>query len=277
MPLPSNVYLGVIGCGNLGQAIVTGLTEAGTLPPTHIFVSDRYPENSEAIAHKSGANSVSNLACVKASNIVILAVKPQTLPDLLLEISEAIEDTLVISVAAGVTTATIESHLGHQPRVVRAMPNMPAAIRQSATAIAAGAHTITEDIHLAQIIFESVGRVTLVDEPQLNAVTGLSGSGPAYVFLLIDAFADAGVNVGLPRAVATELAVQTILGAASMLQETQKHPGLLKDQVTSPGGTTIAGLHALEAGNLRATIMDAVAAATARAEALGDPSASAQR
>lgn len=267
-----NKRLAIIGCGNLGRALLAGLVESGALPPEKILVTNRRPERSGALATRYGVGAgEDNLTVAKSSDILLVAVKPQLFPAVLGELAPAIEGQLIISVAAGVRTTQIEMQLGGLPRVVRAMPNTPAVIKQSATALAGGAHATETDLELARTIFEAVGRTVIVEESHLDAVTGLSGSGPAYVFLIIEAFADAGVKVGLSREVALTLAVQTIQGSARLLQETGEHPGRLKDQVTSPGGTAIAGLHTLEEGGLRTTIMNAVEAATQRAEALGRP------
>lgn len=262
--------IAIVGCGNLGRALLVGLIDSDAVPPAQITVTNRRRERSEILGKRYGVRvGQDNASCVEASDIVILAVKPQSFASVLPEIAAAARQALVVSVAAGVPTQRIEAALGGNPRVVRAMPNTPAVIKESATAVAAGAHATTGDLELAERVFRAVGRVVVVDEAHLDAVTGLSGSGPAYVFLMIEAFADAGVKVGLSREVALELAVQTIQGSARLLQETQEHPGRLKDQVTSPGGTAIAGLHTLEAGGLRTTIMNAVEAATRRAAELG--------
>jgi pyrroline-5-carboxylate reductase len=175
----------------------------------------------------------------------------------------------VISIAAGIPLAVIEGHLP-RVRVVRTMPNTPALVGAGATAIAAGGHATAEDVESARRIFESVGLTVILEEAQLDAVTGLSGSGPAYIFLIIEALADAGVKVGLARHNAQALAAQTVLGSAKLLIETDEHPGRLKDMVTSPGGTAIAGLHTLEAGGLRTTLMNAVEVATNRSRELGE-------
>lgn len=259
-----------VGCGNMGRALLAGLVE-GAVPPEQVRVSTRRPERAVALAERYGVvAAATNAACVEGADVVLLAVKPQILPQVATQIAASVHpDALILSVAAGVTTGSIERALGGSPRVVRSMPNTPAVIKQSATAIAPGTHAHDEDLKLADAFFSAIGRVVTVEELHLDAVTGLSGSGPAYVFLMIEAFADAGVKVGLSREIATDLAVQTIKGAAAMLQQTGEHPGRLKDQVTSPGGTAIAGLHTLEEGGLRTTIMNAVEAATHRARQLG--------
>ena len=261
-----------VGAGNMAEALIKGLVASGAVPPANITASARRPERVQKIAQKYGIHAAAdNRACVQGSSVVILAVKPQVLAGVLDSLSEHVgADTLVISVAAGVTMGTIEGHLRPGTHVVRAMPNTAAKVGRSATAVAPGTHAGEADLDVARAIFERVGRVVTVDETHLDAVTGLSGSGPAYIFLIIEALSDAGVKVGLSREIALELAAQTLLGSAHMLLETGEHPGALKDQVTSPGGTAIAGLHTLEAGGLRTTLINAVEAATRRARELGD-------
>jgi pyrroline-5-carboxylate reductase len=211
-----------------------------------------------------------NGALVERSEIVVLAVKPQIMRKVLDEVAERMRaDALVISIAAGIPIAAIEARLRPGTRVVRTMPNTPALVDAAATAIAAGGHATPADLAVAQQIFTAVGVTVTLDEVQLDAVTGLSGSGPAYIFLILEALSDAGVKVGLSRRTSTLLAAQTVLGSAKLLLETQEHPGRLKDMVTSPGGTAITGLHTLEHGGVRTTLMDAVEAATKRSHELG--------
>jgi pyrroline-5-carboxylate reductase len=260
----------ILGVGNMGGALLKGLIDTKAADPSRVTVHNRRTERTNEIAKRFGVHSAtSNADCVTGADIVILAVKPQILPRVLEEIRGATPDPLYVSVAAGISTERIERILGGPARVVRAMPNTPALIHEGATGLSAGQHASSSDLELGVAIFEKVGRVSVVDEVHLDAVTGLSGSGPAYIMLIIEAFADAGVKVGLSREVALELAVQTIRGSARLLQETGEHPGKLKDMVTSPGGTAIAGLHTLEEGGLRTTIMNAVEAATRRARELG--------
>lgn len=259
-----------IGVGHMGFALLKGLLDSNALPASQIRVNTRRAERAQALAAKHGVVAAkSSRACVEGADIVLLAVKPQIMTPVLRGIAGALKRPLLLSVAAGIDTARIETEIGGQPRVVRAMPNTPSRIKQGATALCAGQHATEADLDLAEAILKHVGRVVRVDEIHMDAVTGLSGSGPAYVFLIIDSFCDAGVKVGLSREVALELAVQTIQGSARLLQETQEHPGRLKDEVTSPGGTAIAGLHTLEEGGLRTTIMNAVEAATRRSKELG--------
>src|SRR5216683_5684859 len=263
--------ISIVGAGNMSEALVKGLVASGKVKPEDLCVSARRPEKAAQLAQRYGVRSATdNAACVRGAEIVILAVEPQVLGSVLTRDAPSIPPSaLIISVAAGVTTAAIESHLGRASRTIRAMPNVAAMVGYSATAISKGEHATDADLAVAQTIFEAVGRVVVVDEIHLDAVTGLSGSGPAYIFLIIEALADAGVKVGLSREIALTLAAQTLLGSAQMLLETGIHPGQLKDQVTSPGGTAIAGLHTLEAGGLRTTLIDAVETATRRARELG--------
>ncbi len=260
-----------VGAGNMAEALVRGLVASGEVDPRDVVLSARRRERAERAAERLGASAAAdNPSCVRGADVVMLCVKPQVMHAVLAAVGRDIpRDALVISVAAGVPTAAIEGHLAPGQRVVRAMPNTAAVVRQSATGIAPGSAATDEDLELAREVFGSVGRAVVVEESQLDAVTGLSGSGPAYIFLIIDALADAGVKVGLSRDVAMELAAQTVKGSAQLLIETGEHPGRLKDQVTSPGGTAIAGLHTLEAGGLRTTLITAVETATRRAKELG--------
>ncbi|MCC7381283.1 MAG: pyrroline-5-carboxylate reductase [Deltaproteobacteria bacterium] len=261
----------ILGAGNMGGALLKGLLTSGAVEPAAVAIHNKRLERTRDLAKRFGVRAASsNAECVSGADIVILAVKPQILPKVLEEIGGLAPGSLYVSVAAGISTQRIEQLLGGTPRVVRAMPNTPALIAEGATGLSAGQFASEEDLAAAVAIFEKVGRVSVVDEVHLDAVTGLSGSGPAYVMLIVEAFADAGVKVGLSREIALELAVQTLRGSARLLQETGEHPGKLKDMVTSPGGTAIAGLHTLEEGGLRTTIMNAVEAATRRAKELGE-------
>jgi pyrroline-5-carboxylate reductase len=213
----------------------------------------------------------SNAEVARDSDVVVLCVKPQILDQVLRGIAQEVTgEKLIVSVAAGVPIAAIERRLHPPVRVIRAMPNTPATVGAAATALALGEHATEADLATARTIFDSVGTSVLLEESQLDAVTGLSGSGPAYLFLIIEALADAGVKVGLSRRASLQLAAQTVLGSAKLLIESGQHPGLLKDGVTSPGGTAIAGLHTLEAGGLRNVLMNAVEAATRRSRELGE-------
>jgi pyrroline-5-carboxylate reductase len=260
-----------LGGGNMAEALMKGLIAAGTAKPDQILVTDISSERLEHLRKNYGIIiQKSNIEAAREAGIILLSVKPQVIEKVLGEIAPAIDGKkLVISIAAGIVIAKIEKVLKDGSRVVRVMPNTPALVLAGAAALAGGKNATADDLALAQSIFNSVGRSVVVDEKLMDAVTGLSGSGPAYVFMIIDALSDAGVKAGLPRQLALELAAQTVYGAAKMVLETKEHPGKLRDMVTSPGGTTIEGLHALEKGKLRATIINAVEAATARSKELG--------
>jgi pyrroline-5-carboxylate reductase len=259
-----------IGAGNMANAIIKGLLRAG-LSKDKVTATVRRAEKKKELEDAYGIRVASdNLTAAREAEVVVLCVKPQALDKVLIEIAPAIDPSkLIISVAAGVPIAAIQRRLGAGARIVRTMPNTPSLVGSGATALSTGEHATKDDLTLATAMFDSVGLTTVVDEYLLDAVTGLSGSGPAYIFLIIEALSDAGVKVGLSRHQALKLAAQTVLGSAKLLLETGQHPGQLKDQVTSPGGTAIAGLHTLEAGGLRTTLIDAVEAATERAKELG--------
>ena len=242
------------------------------VPPTGIIVSDVKAERLAHLAAEHGVRTThDNHELVRTSDVIVLSVKPQVIDKVLELIGGDVKSgQLVISVAAGVPVSAIEARLPEGTHVVRTMPNTPATVQAGATAIAAGTHATEEDLEVARALFSAVGRVVTLDENLLDAVTGLSGSGPAYVMLMIEALADGGVKVGLHRDTALLLAAQTVYGSAKLLLETGEHPGRLKDMVTSPGGTAIAGLHTLESGGLRRTLIDAVEAATNRSAQLGE-------
>jgi pyrroline-5-carboxylate reductase len=261
-----------LGAGNMAEALIKGLLRAQTSRVEDLLATVRRPERATELESRYGLRvGTDNVAAAAAADVVVLSVKPQALNKLLAVVAPAIDHRkLVVSVAAGVPITALERKLGAGARIVRAMPNTPALVGAGACAVSGGEHATTEDIELACSLFRAVGTATVLDEVLLDAVTGLSGSGPAYIFLIIEALSDAGVKVGLPRYTALALAAQTVLGSAKLLIETGTHPGSLKDQVTSPGGTAIAGLHTLEAGGLRTTLINAVEAATRRAKELGD-------
>jgi pyrroline-5-carboxylate reductase len=261
-----------LGAGNMAEALIKGLLRANLTRPENITATGRRKERLEELQKSYPIRvSTDNLTAAREAEIVVLAVKPQAMGKLLVQIAPAIDvHKLVISVAAGVPIAALERKLGAGARIIRTMPNTPALVGAGACAISPGEHATPQDLDTATALFNAVGTSTVLDENLLDAVTGLSGSGPAYVFLVIEALSDAGVKVGLPRYTALKLAAQTVLGSAQLLIETGAHPGHLKDQVTSPGGTAIAGLHTLEAGGLRHTLINAVEAATRRAKELGD-------
>ncbi len=263
--------LGFLGAGNMAGAIIKGLCHGNVLPAQSIIAGDVKAERLEQLRASHGIRTTQdNHALVRECDVIVLSVKPQVIDKVLSEVGRDVrKDQLVISVAAGVPIEAIETRLPPGSRVVRTMPNTPATVQAGATAVSGGGHASEADLRLTRELFEAVGRVVVIDEAQLDAVTGLSGSGPAYIMLIIEALADGGVKVGLHRDVALLLAAQTVLGSARLLLETGEHPGRLKDMVTSPGGTAIAGLHTLESGALRKTLIDAVEAATKRAGELG--------
>ena len=263
--------VGFLGAGNMAEALVKGLCLADVDYARHIIVSDVKTERLATLRAEYGVTTTTdNAELVRKSDVVVIAVKPQVVDKITDAVAKVLKpNQLVVSVAAGVPVRALEAQLPPGTRVVRTMPNTPATVLAGATAIAAGTHATDEDIATAKGIFEAVGRVVVLDEALLDAVTGLSGSGPAYIMLIIEALADGGVKVGLHRDTALMLAAQTVYGSAKLLLETGEHPGRLKDMVTSPGGTAIAGLHTLESGALRKTLIDAVEVATHRAEELG--------
>ena len=263
--------IGFIGAGNMAEAMIRGLLRVEDFAPAQIIASGPREDRVAELREKYGIRATTDNKAPAAAEIVVLSVKPQILSRVLDEVADAISaDALVISIAAGVPVAAIQSRLASGTRVVRAMPNTPALVDAAATAIAGGEHARASDLDDAKKIFDAIGLTVILEESALDAVTGLSGSGPAYVFLILEALSDAGVKVGLSRRTAQLLAAQTVLGSAKLLLETNEHPGRLKDMVTSPGGTAITGLHTLENGGVRTTLMNAVEAATRRSRELGE-------
>ena len=263
----------ILGSGNMGEALVSGLISSASSKPQNIICTDVRESTLEDIHEKySVQTTADNLEAVTKSDIVIYAIKPQIMAAVLKETAEKLDmSKLIISIAAGVPMQAIESYLDKKLRLIRVMPNIAAAVKEAATAVAAGKNASEEDIKLAMTIFNSIGKTVFIPENYLmDAITGLSGSGPAYIFLIVEAMADAGVKVGLSRQEAFFLSAQTVLGAAKMLIETREHPGQLRDRVTSPGGTAIAGLATLEEGGLRTTLINAVEVATNRSRELGE-------
>jgi pyrroline-5-carboxylate reductase len=261
----------MLGAGNMAGALIRGLLASKLLRPDQLRASDVRADHLLELEKAYGIQThVDNAELLAWANVVLLAVKPQVIDRVLDQLAGAFtSDTLVISVAAGVPIRALEARLPAGARVIRTMPNTAAIALAGATGIAAGTRATAEDVALTRALFDAVGRTVVLDEYLLDAVTGLSGSGPAYVMLIIEALADGGVKVGLHRDTALLLAAQTVYGSAKLLIETGEHPGKLKDMVTSPAGTAIAGLHTLESGGLRRTLMDAVDAATRRAVELG--------
>ncbi len=266
--LPSIAFL---GAGQMAEAFVRGLLKAGLLVPDRVWVSDIRPARTAELAQQLSVRAAgSNLEAVNAAELLFVAVKPQDVPALLDEVGADVRaEQLVISIAAGVTLATLEHRLPHHPPVIRVMPNTPALVQAGMAVLAPGARARREHEATALRIFEAVGRAVVLPEKHLDAVTALSASGPAFLAVVAEALSDAGVRVGLPRDVAHLLAAQTMLGTGRMLTDTGIHPALLKEAVASPGGTSIAGLHAMERGGVRALLMDAVVAAAERSAELG--------
>lgn len=262
--------VGFLGAGQMATALAKGWHAAGLLDAAKSMAADPYPATREKFVATTHLRTVAdNATVVGACDVLVLAVKPQVLPAVLAELKPLLTpDKLVISIAAGVTLDTLTVGLGGHARLVRVMPNTPCLVGASASGVAG---LNAEDASLVLQLMTAVGVAVTVAEPLLDAVTGLSGSGPAYVYLMIEALADGGVKMGLPRDVALKLAAQTVFGSAKLVLESGTHPAALKDAVASPGGTTIAGLHELERGGLRGVLMDAVQAATERATELGRP------
>ena len=262
----------MLGAGNMAGALIRGLLASKRVSPQQIVASDVRADHLKELETQYGIRTFTdNRELAAFANLVVLAVKPQVIDRVLDQMSGLFEPgTLLVSIAAGVSTASLEARLPETVRVVRAMPNTAAIALAGATGIARGSRATDEDVHITQTLFASIGRSVVLDESLIDAVTGLSGSGPAYVMVIIDALADGGVKVGLHRETALLLAAQTVYGSAKLLLETGEHPGRLKDMVTSPGGTAIAGLHTLESGGLRRTLIDAVDSATKRAIELGE-------
>jgi pyrroline-5-carboxylate reductase len=262
--------IGFLGSGKMATALARGWIQSGLIDRTRIAASDPSPAARQEFQQTTGVGAIAdNAALVGISDVLVLAVKPQSMAGLTGEIRPLLKPRhLIVSIAAGATLRQLSESLGKEQRIIRVMPNTPCLVGAGAAAFVLGEHATQADGELVQKLLNAVGRAMPVPEHLLDAVTGLSGSGPAFVYLVIEALSDGGVRVGLPREIATMLAAQTVMGAARMVLETNEHPGLLKDRVASPGGTTIAGLHALERGGLRGALMDAVEAATHRAAEL---------
>ncbi len=267
----SSQAIAIIGAGNIGHALIGGLTRGGHSRAAEIRATRRQPEGVAALrAEFPGVRcGHDNAAAVRGATLVVLTVKPLNAPAVFREIRSHLGgSTLVVSALAGLTTDAITGALGAQRPVVRTMPNTPMLVDQGATAIAAGIHASTAHLAVVREMFEAVGRVEQVPEYLMDAVTGLSGSGPAYVYMLIEALTDAGVRQGLMRSVAFRLSTQTVLGAAALVSQTGKHPAILRDEVTTPGGTAIAAIAELESHGMRTMIINAVATATRHSKEL---------
>jgi len=260
----------LIGCGKLGEGLLSGMLGSQLIPVDRVEVTVAHQPRADYLAEKHGVKAhTRNAQAVKGADLVLIVLKPQQVKGFLHEVKGVLrKDAVIISAAASVTTALIERELGRPARVVRAMPNTPCLIRQGMTALAGSPNAAPDDVLLARDIFGSMGRTVVVDEKHMDAITGLSASGPAYVYMIIESLAEAGVKLGLPRELSTELVSQTLLGASALVLHTGEHPAKLKDVVTTPAGCTIDGLLELEEGGLRVTLIKAVVRAAQRAKQL---------
>jgi pyrroline-5-carboxylate reductase len=262
----------IIGAGVMGETLLSGLLRSGR-PVAELLVGEKRAERASELEERYAVSVVSNLEAAQRSDVVALVVKPQDMGAVLEEIGPAVRPgQLVVSLAAGITTAFLESRLPEGVPVVRVMPNTPALVDEGMAAIAPGSHCDDEHLAVAEALLGSTGRVLRVPERQMDAVTAISGTGPAYVFFVVESMIEAGVHLGLPRATATELVVQTLVGSAKMLRETGTHPVVLREQVTSPGGTTAAALRELEVHKVRAAFLAAMEAARNRSAELAEGS-----
>jgi len=268
-----NKKLGFIGTGKMGEALIKGILHSKLVPSGNIYASDADSAKLAQLEKGLKINTCKdNCAAVIGSDIIVIAVKPQVVPAVLKEIKNSIKTQLIISIAAGVTIETYESALPRGTKVVRVMPNIAATVREAASAVSPGSAVSKDDLAIATVIFNAIGRSVILPEHLMDAVTGLSGSGPAYIFTIIEALADGGVYEGLDRKTSKMLAAQTVLGAAKMVLEDGSHTAELKDMVTSPGGTTIRGLRVMEDRGVRIAMMDAVIEACERSKELGKKS-----
>lgn len=266
----SDKKLLILGVGNMGGALLGGIRKANLAPAEAITVTDQRPEHLVELAARWGVHStMDNAEAIPGKDIIILCVKPQTIGRVLTEVADYLTpNQLLISIAAGVTTSFISACIGQHNPIIRVMPNIAAMVDEGAAAICLGQYANDAHRQMAQRIFEAVGKVVFVREELMDAVTGLSGSGPAYIYMVIEALSDGGVKMGLPRDISLNLAAQTVLGAARLYQETGVHPAVLRDQVMTPGGTTIAAVHELESKGLRSMLISAVETATKRSKEL---------
>lgn len=267
-----NKTIAIIGAGNMGTALIRGILNAKLTGAKKIYASGTRIEKLERLSAEYGINvTTNNQDAAKHADIVILCIKASVIRSVLDEMHKALhKGQMVISIAAGVTTGSMEKIIGKHVPVVRCMPNIASTVGLGATAISFGKHVHAAQHDIAIKIFEAVGEVVVVGEQHLDAVTGLSGSGPAYIYMVIEALIDGGVKMGLPRDISTKLAIQTVLGSAKLVKESNVHPAILRDQVTTPGGTTINAIHELESHGLRSMLIDAVATATIRSRELSE-------
>ncbi|KGN40148.1 pyrroline-5-carboxylate reductase [Knoellia aerolata DSM 18566] len=258
----------IFGAGVMGETLLSGLLRAGR-PPGDLLITERRADRAAELTEKYGVRAVGNVEAATEADTLVLVVKPQDMAALLDEISPHVADgNLVVSLAAGITTEFLESRLAEGRSVVRVMPNTPALVDEGMAAVSAGRHCVPEQLQHAIELLAATGKVTEVPESQLDAVTAISGSGPAYIFYVVEAMIEAGVVLGMPRATATELVTQTLYGAATMLRDTGQHPTVLREQVTSPGGTTAAALRELDDHKVRAAFISAMEAAAIRSREL---------
>jgi pyrroline-5-carboxylate reductase len=269
-PVLPNLRVAILGAGKMGGILLQAFLKNNLLLPDQIVATVQHPDRAQALSAQFGVEvGVDNLAAAVHADVILLGVKPTQVPAVVAEIAPALTPAkMLLSFAASVKTRSIEEAAGCDLAVIRAMPNTPAMLAAAITALCPGRFVSPEQMGIAQRIFSTVGRTVVVDEKHMDAVTGLSGSGPAFIYIIIEALAEAGVNVGLPRDVATLLAAQTTLGSARMVLETGYHPALLKDAVTTPAGCTVDGILELEEGGLRVTLIKAVKRATQRAKEL---------
>ncbi|HXH49660.1 MAG TPA: pyrroline-5-carboxylate reductase [Terriglobia bacterium] len=262
--------LALIGAGKLGEGLLAAMLQSQVIPTGRVECTVAHQPRADYLCSKYGVRAhTDNTQAVKDASLVLIALKPQQVKAFLEEVRKSLpKDALIVSAAASVTTALIERELGYPARVIRAMPNTPCLIRQGMTALASGKHATGHDMEVAHNIFSAMGRTVAVDEKHMDAITALSASGPAYVYMIIESLAEAGVKLGVPRDLSTELAAQTLLGSSAMVLHTGEHPAKLKDVVTTPAGCTIDGLMELEEGRLRVTLIKAVVRAAARARQL---------
>jgi len=265
-----HLRVAILGAGKMGGILLQAFLKNNLLLPEQIVATVQHADRAQALSVQFGVEvTTDNLAAAEQADVILLGIKPTQVPDVVAQIAPALTPAkLVLSFAASVKTRSIEDAAGCDLAVIRAMPNTPAMLAAAVTALCPGRFVSADQMGIAQRIFSTVGRTVVVDEKHMDAVTGLSGSGPAFIYIIIEALAEAGVNVGLPRDVATLLAAQTTLGSAKMVLETGYHPALLKDQVTTPAGCTVDGILELEEGGLRVTLIKAVKRATQRAKEL---------
>jgi pyrroline-5-carboxylate reductase len=260
--------IAVVGAGKMGEALISGLLKAHT-SPDDVLITERYDARAQELTQRYGVKAVSNAEAAKLADTLVLAVKPQDMDALLTELSPAVApDRLIVTIAAGIPTSAIERRLVEGVPVVRVMPNTPALVGEAMSVVAAGAHAQPQHLERTESLFRPVGKVIRLPESQLDAVTALSGSGPAYIFYLVEAMTDAGILLGLPRSIAHDLIVQTVVGSAVMLRDSGEHPGILREAVTSPAGTTIAAIRELENHGVRAAFLAALEAARDRSREL---------